>query len=117
WLALEHVRKGSARIDDVQMLVADGFDQFNRLHVELLTALARRISRTVVTLTQVGGARAPRFRRFVETRQRLMDAGPDLWQVETVPGDGCGRAKPLQHLIDTVFDLSPHQASAGDAVE
>src|SRR5690606_8348049 len=50
WLALEHVQNGSARTDDVQMLVADGFDQFNRLHVELLTALAQRIGRTIVTL-------------------------------------------------------------------
>ena len=117
WLALEHVQNGSARTDDVQMLVADGFDQFNRLHVELLTALAQRIGRTIVTLTQVDDARAPRFRRFVETRQRLLDAGSDLWRVETVPGEGCGRVEPLQHLIDTVFDLSPVQAPAGDAVE
>src|SRR5690606_31098519 len=51
WLALEHVRNGSARTDDVQLLVVDGFDQFNRLHVELLTALARTIERTIVTLT------------------------------------------------------------------
>mgnify|MGYP001194320408 CR=1 FL=1 len=118
WVALEHVRRGTAGMDGVRLLVVDGFDQFNRLHVELLTALARQTERTRLTLTQVDGARAPRFRRFVQTRDRLLAAGGDIWRIEPVPSpeDGCGRAAPLQHMMETVFAVTSQPAPAGDAL-
>ena len=116
WVALEHLRAGAAPTDDVRLLVIDGFDQFNRLHVELLTALARQTERTILTLTQIEDARAPRFQRFVETRARLREAGGDLWRIEPIPNAECGRAAPLQHLLDSVFALSADPAPAQDAL-
>ncbi|MCC6798935.1 MAG: PD-(D/E)XK nuclease family protein [Anaerolineae bacterium] len=116
WVALGHVRGGAAPTSDVQLLAIDGFDQFNRLHVELLTALARQTERTVLTLTQLDDQRAPRFRRFAQTRKRLVDAGQDLWQIVPLTGEGCGRAAPLQHLIDSLLALAPQAAPAGDTL-
>ncbi len=116
WVALEHVRGGTVRTDDVQLLAIDGFDQFNRLHVELLSALARQTERTVLTLTQLDAQRAGRFRRFEQTRERLMAAGADLWQIVPLTGEGCGRAAPLQHLTDSLLALAPEKAPAGDAL-
>lgn len=116
WVALEHLRAGAAPTDDVRLLVIDGFDQFNCLHVELLTALARQTERTILTLTQIEDERAPRFQRFVETRARLMETGGDLWRIEPIPNAECGRAAPLQHLLSAVFALSAGRAPAQDAV-
>jgi len=116
WVALEHVQAGDAPMDDVRLLAVDGFDQFNRLHVELVTALARQTERTILTLTQVDEAREARFQRFVETRDRLLGAGSDVWRIEPLPGGHCDRAAPLQHLIDMVFGPAEVTAPAQDAL-
>jgi ATP-dependent helicase/DNAse subunit B len=63
WLAIDHLERGNRLPVRVDLLVVDGFDQFNRVHTRLLAALARQVSRTVLTLTgSPDGGR--RFRRL-----------------------------------------------------
>ncbi|MBN1202989.1 MAG: PD-(D/E)XK nuclease family protein [Anaerolineae bacterium] len=123
WLAVEHLQTGGALgqaiKDNVELLVVDGFDQFNRVHVQLLTALARQVKRTVLTLTRAPGDQGRRFRRFEQTRERLLDADCDLWRERWLDGPGgseMDRPPALDHLSRAIFHSQPDRLPNGGAL-
>ncbi|HML21752.1 MAG TPA: hypothetical protein PKD09_08900, partial [Aggregatilinea sp.] len=105
WLALEHVEREPKLASHVQLLVVDGFDQFNALHARLVSALARQVKRTVLTLTRTDSAPGRHFVRLDQTWKRMDAAAPDLWQRESL--DGCGLERPpaLDHLMESLFRM------------
>jgi ATP-dependent helicase/DNAse subunit B len=118
WLAVDHLERGGGLPVPVDLLVVDGFDQFNRVHIRLLTALARQVSRTLLTLTGTPGEPGRRFRRFEQTRTRVLQAAPDLWRtgiLASVPADAA-RPPALDHLVSAVFLGELGQLPGGEAV-
>ncbi|MCD4686485.1 MAG: hypothetical protein K8S97_11180 [Anaerolineae bacterium] len=112
WLAVEHLNDGTPFADHAQLpglLVVDGFDQFNRVHQHLLTALARRLPRTLLTLTHAPSDPGRHFRRFEQTLHALTDPTVQdrtgLWQVIPLqPRDPApARAPVLDHLAASLF--------------
>jgi len=112
WLAIEHLQQNPALAEHVSLLVVDGFDQFNGVHLRLLTELAAQVQHAVLTLTHVPGLK--RFRRFAQTHQRIVSAAPNLWRERPVQSS-CDRSSPaLDHLVQSLFDSrSPAVPSDG----
>jgi ATP-dependent helicase/DNAse subunit B len=142
WVAIDHLEGGAALPGCPDLLIVDGFDQFNQVQVRLLTALARQLERTWVTLTAVADEPGRRFHRFEQTLDRLRRAGTDpvsgrqVWQVipldqppgAQVPlsnrvgeGDSGGEASEarhpvLDHLARTIFQTHPTPIPGGTAI-
>ncbi|MBI5958630.1 MAG: hypothetical protein HY866_07845, partial [Chloroflexi bacterium] len=134
WLAIDHLEKGAKLPGCPELLIADGFDQFNQVQVRLLTVLARQVSRTWVTLTAAPDEPGRRFRRFEQTRDRLLRVGTidgrQVWQV--IPLDSLtpnpsplygeeaaseqGGEAVLHHLTNTIFQTHPTPIPGGAAV-
>lgn len=89
-------------LDDVALLVVDGFDQFSPLQLSLLAALARRVPHTLITLTLDRRDR-PAHRRFARTYAG-MRAALDIRTIRLEPGPR-GGAAPLRHVEAHLFDL------------
>src|SRR5207247_1535251 len=89
-------------LDEYELLVADGFDQFAPLQLALLAALAHHIPRTVITLTLEQRDR-PAHRRFARTYADL-HAALDVRETWLAPDPGRSAA-PLRHLESHLFDL------------
>ncbi|NDJ76329.1 MAG: hypothetical protein GYB65_08720 [Chloroflexi bacterium] len=112
WLAVRLLEDHPALANDVDLLVIDGFDQFSQVQLQVLTALARRVSRTVLTLAEAPTAPGRHFRRLAQTRDRLLDAGESqageqlwrTWTLDDALGSGCTRNHPaLDHLVGHLF--------------
>lgn len=123
WLAVEHLNNGVPFAGEGQLpglLVVDGFDQFNRVHQHLLTALARRLPRTLLTLTVVPGDLGRHFRRFEQTYASLIALGEQdgapLWQEVPLPVHQSApqRTPVLEHLTASLFS-SAAETIPGDS--
>ncbi|MBN1563168.1 MAG: PD-(D/E)XK nuclease family protein [Anaerolineae bacterium] len=119
WLVIEALEaEKSAPLPAVDLLVIDGFDQFNALQARLITRLAQRVKRTILTLTDAPGRR---FRRFEQTRERVLKTAPDFWQVgeglQTLPGEAIApRSASLDHLVESIFIGSAAKVPSNDAL-
>ena len=71
WLALEALNKDTRLAADVDLLLVDGYDQFNRLQANLLARLGKRVKQSFITLTNVPDRETTVGRRFLRARQRL----------------------------------------------
>ncbi len=74
WLAVEALECGDSKVaHDWPLVIVDGFDDFTKVQLALLRALAERVGELVVTLTgcQDGHARPLVHRRFCRTRKHL----------------------------------------------
>ncbi len=99
----DHGPRTPELLDEYELLVVDGFDQFAPLQLALLAALARHIPRTVITLTLAPRDR-PAHRRFARTYADLR-AALDVRETWLDPDPGrC--AAPLRHLESHMFDLN-----------
>ena len=128
WLAVDHLEGGDPLPVPLDLLVVDGFDQFDQVHVRLLAALARRAGRTVLTLVGTPAEAGRRFRRFERTRARLLavgldDRGRQVWQDQVVSSTQCdgaddrpARPAPLEHLVHTIFQSYSDRVQGGGAV-
>ena len=120
WLAVEHLERGDRLPVPLDLLVVDGFDQFNCVHVRLLTALAGQVPQTVLTLTDVPGEPGRHFRRFEQTRDRLLHAaqGRDVWRVQAVDvaRNPSPRAPVLDHLVRVLFQSQPDQVPGDESL-
>lgn len=74
WLALEALAEPNAIGQEVELLIVDGYDQFNPLQARLLAALAGRVQRMVITLPWLGDSGDVAGRRFEQARARLQTA-------------------------------------------
>ena len=128
WLAVEHLEQalGPGHKPGVpfpiELLVVDGFDQFNCVHARLLAALAAHAKRAAVTLTEASGDAARRFLRFERARDLLLEAGRDvrarsLWRMTPLsPIADPVRAPALEHLVRSVFTAQPQQVPSDGAL-
>ncbi len=128
WLAVEHLEqtlKAGKKPDapfPLELLIVDGFDQFNCVHVRLLAALAAHAKRAAVTLTDAPGDAARHFLRFERARKLLLEAGRDprgqsLWRVTPLPPIADPVREPaLDHLVRNVFAAQPTQGPADGAL-
>jgi ATP-dependent helicase/DNAse subunit B len=126
WRAVAHLQRGERLPTRVDLLVVDGFDQFNRVHTHLLAALAGQIKQTVLTLAAAPGTR--QFRRFEQTRARVLESAPGLWRVQPHPlapsppaergsiGGPASRPPALDHLVNTLFLGEPGSLPGDGAV-
>src|SRR5579871_4298630 len=70
WLALEALENLPQIGRAVDLLIVDGYDQFNRLQAELLTVLGSQARESLVTLTTIPGREATIGRRFQDALER-----------------------------------------------
>src|SRR4029079_11379149 len=74
WVALEELEKLPEIVRSVDLLLVDGYDQFNALQAELLTVLGTQVRESLVALTTVPGREATIGRRFADAVDRLTAA-------------------------------------------
>ncbi len=112
WLALEALQSSNRLAQEVELLVVDGFDQFNWLQARLLAALSGRVRRMIVTLPWLAAPGTAAGRRFEQARQRLQAAFEDAGQpllVETLTAEA---VRPPA-LADSLDSPSPPRPSDG----
>lgn len=84
WLALETLREEPQIVQDVDLLLVDGYDQFTPVQAQLLAELSRTIPQVDITLTTVPERGADYARRFARAFERLQEshhsAGVDFEQ-------------------------------------
>lgn len=112
WLALEAAERGDL-CQDVALLIADGYDQFNPLQARLLTTLGRQIPETIVTLTTAPEREQTVGRRFEMALEVLEAAAGEKLSAAVLPQGEDSRPPALRALTDRVF-LS--EATAFDEV-
>ena len=74
WLALETLRDKPDIVQDVDLLLVDGYDQFTPVQSQLLAELSRTIPSVDITLTTVPDRGADYARRFARALSRLEKA-------------------------------------------
>ncbi|MEP7290763.1 MAG: PD-(D/E)XK nuclease family protein, partial [Chloroflexota bacterium] len=119
WLALEALAQFPKLAQAVDLLIVDGYDQFNALQAELLTTLGTQVRDALVTLTTIAGREATIGKRFADALGRLQHAhdrrGLSLEAVHySAPVDA--RTPALKHLSEQLLRPRPQQAEAGSAV-
>jgi len=108
WLALEKVSESPLPFADKlpDVLLVDGFDQFNPLQVALLAELSRHTRETLVTLTHVPAREQTIGRRFEQAYQALLQAAESRGlavEVETLSGAPTASPPDVQHLMRAIF--------------
>ncbi len=113
WLALDVLANRHTVAADVDLLIVDGYDQFNFLQARLLAELGKRVGETLITLTTVAGREATTGRRFQRALERLQEthdatrltvtAAPALAR----PDQATEAARALQQLADELLRPKP----------
>jgi len=89
---------------EIDLLIVDGFDSFNRSQHTLLTQLTARVKQLVVTFPGVGASTRPAHRRFTESIERLIDElSPQITDLEKPP-----------FLPPVLSDLEKHLFDSGN---
>jgi ATP-dependent helicase/DNAse subunit B len=108
WLAIHHLETHPRLASHIDLLVVDGFDQFNGVNRQLVTLLAQQVPHSVLTLTAAPGDQGRRFRRFVQARERLLNAERSPWRVRNHDSTHTAdRPDTLAHLVQDLFRSSP----------
>lgn len=118
WLALDVLGNNRHLAADVQLLIVDGYDQFNYLQARLLSELGAQIRETVITLTTVEGREKTMGRRFTRALERLKVAHDDSrFVLLPVAAAAPGESDAFQHLADHLLRPAwqPY-AAATDAI-
>ena len=71
WLALEILKDEPDIVQDVDLLLVDGYDQFTPVQSQLLAELSRTIPHVDITLTTISDRGADYARRFARALSRL----------------------------------------------
>ncbi len=120
WLAVEALRDQPKLAADVDLLIVDGYDQFNHLQATLLARLGGQVRDAVITLTTVPEREATIGSRFQQAFDRLTTAYTDVGVALTVnylPDYADDRAPALQHLSDQLLRPRAPKIAADDAVK
>jgi ATP-dependent helicase/DNAse subunit B len=96
WLAQAQLETTVGPILDVDLLVVDGYDQFNLVQANLLAQLASRLRHVFLTLTYQPERAETAHRRFAQTRDRLLQTG--TW-TETRLGERIGLPKSKARAV------------------
>ncbi len=120
WLALEALENLPQIGRAVDLLIVDGYDQFNRLQAELLTVLGAQAREAMVTLTTIPGREATIGRRFQDALERLNEAhqARRKWLLK-IPFTAREneRSPVLRHLSEQLLMPRPPQIEANGAVQ
>ena len=118
WLALATLRQMRKTVQDVDLVIVDGFDQVTPVQAQLLAELARAVPRVDITLTTLPEKAGAFSRRSELTRTRLEEAHNELGsslRVMTLPARGSGRQPELQQLGQVIFQARA-ASSGGEAI-
>ena len=119
WLAVEALEQQPDLAAGVDLLIVDGYDQFNHLQAKLLALLGGQAREAVITLTTVPEREATIGRRFQQALERLADAYADA-EVALEPVDldehEDDRAPALRHLSDHLLRPRAEKIAADDAI-
>ena len=110
WLAVEVLARDNLPLEPLgRLVVADGFDNFTQIQIDMLQALAGRCERLLISLTGSGdGVRRDLVhRRFDRTRRRLETALQI--QAEPLPASSSGRPPALAHLEVRLYAEAPER--------
>ena len=114
WLAALALEDDPGLGCDLQLLIVDGFDEFNLTQLEVLRLLADRAAETIVTLTGDSFRTRIAHRRFA----RALAAITTALNVEPEPlaPPQSAICDPLVHLEVCLFEPSPQKHPADGAV-
>ena len=106
WLAVEALEKQPKLAAGVDLLIVDGYDQFNHLQAKLLALLGGQVRDAVITLTTVPEREATIGRRFQQALDRLNAAcdkqGASLDR-SLLPGHDDNRPPALRQLAEQLL--------------
>ncbi|MDX2163129.1 MAG: PD-(D/E)XK nuclease family protein [bacterium] len=114
WVALSALARNSDLATTLDLLVCDGYDQFNPLQARLLTLLGARAHESITTLTTVPGREATIGLRFKRALDRLLqchheenfyyDLHWELFNSDAEPRQhASAETAALRALADTIF--------------
>lgn len=115
WLALDVLSNDARVAADVDLLIVDGYDQFNLLQARLLAQLGKRTAETLITLTTVEGREGTMGLRFTRALDRLKEThDPARLMVTRLPSitPTPTHQTPFAHLADQL--LLPNAQSYPD---
>lgn len=121
WLALEAIESQENLATDVDLLLVDGYDQFNPVQAMLLSTLSLRADELVITLTKAPDEREEREqavigRRFVQARERLIDYHKQLgakYSVQDMDEPKVEKHPDLLLLARNIFSDKPAIEATG----
>lgn len=120
WLALEELQRAPRIAQNVELLIVDGYDQFNALQAELLTVLGATVRDGLVALATIPEREATIGRRFAEALERLESAHERRGvPLEIVPFTTAQDARhpALKHLSEQLLRPKPCEVEAGSAIQ
>jgi ATP-dependent helicase/nuclease subunit B len=103
WLALATLQEQSDLPLNLDLLVVDGYDQFNPVQARLLTLLAQQVPNTLLTLTYQPERAETAHRRFAQTRSRLLESG--VWTESALKLSPVVGNPVLHHISSRLFDI------------
>src|SRR5690606_34278269 len=116
WLALEKLGENGAWLEQVGLLVVDGFQQFSPLQLQLLQALAQRVQETVLTLSYPENNQQPVYLIFERTWERLHRLAIQ-WEPYTLDAPTPSPKNPtLEHLTHHFMTGQAQKVDANEAV-
>ncbi|MEO8394182.1 MAG: PD-(D/E)XK nuclease family protein, partial [Chloroflexota bacterium] len=120
WVALEALERKPKIVGAVDLLVVDGYDQFNALQANLLTVLGSQVRESLVALTTVPGREATIGRRFADAVDRLTAAHAARGMaLDVIPFTARRdqRHPALKHLSEQLLRPRPEKVAVEDAVQ
>ncbi len=111
WLALARLQESPNLKLDVDLLIVDGFDQFNLVQAQLLSELANHLPTALLTLTYQPERAETAHRRFAQTRTRLLDSGANWIEKTLLDQPSTPRRPALELLTARLFDIHPEPAA------
>jgi len=106
WLALETIKAEPEIVQDVDLLLVDGYDQFTPVQSHLLAELSHTIQNIDITLTTVPDRGADYARRFSRALSRLKEAHQDAhvgFDTQVLKRNSIGRHADLDSLGQLIF--------------
>jgi ATP-dependent helicase/nuclease subunit B len=106
WLALAQLEKQPNLAAEIDLLIVDGYDQFNIVQARLINMLAARVRKAMLTLTYQPERAQTAHRRFAQTRTRLEALG-GTWQHTGIPARSTHAERhTLQALSAAIFEYT-----------
>lgn len=118
WLALARLESAPELYLDVNLLLIDGYDQFDIVQTRLLARLAAMIRDTLLTLTYQPERAETAHRRYAQTLQRLHDLDTTkVWTETTLTTPTrIKRSTTLNYLADRLFYARPQPVANDGAL-
>jgi ATP-dependent helicase/DNAse subunit B len=108
WLALALLEQRPDLNLGADLLIVDGYDQFNIVQAQLLGLLAARLPETLLTLTYQPDRAETAHRRYAQTRTRLLEQSPSgVWTEKSAiqqPVAGSQPSATLAALSENLFE-------------